>query len=232
MKKFNLFILFSLLIPSLCFGGWYYSKIETGGGGAGTVSYASTGSFTAVSDATNEATAPSNSSGDLLIACVSDDADQAVTGWDGFTQITSQTQSSHRLSVAYIVADGTTSYTFTKAGASSSVAFIFRLTKDQGTWTIADFDSAGASAAAVTCPDMTVGTDNSMALIIYGNDDDFDLDETPTGMTLIAEYDTLDPRLAAWYQSYDISGSPVTDKTCDTISGGDQTIIGVVVEAQ
>jgi len=32
MKKFNLFILFLSLIPSLCFGGWYYSKVESGGG--------------------------------------------------------------------------------------------------------------------------------------------------------------------------------------------------------
>jgi len=30
MKKFNLFILFLSLIPSLCFGGWYYSKVESG----------------------------------------------------------------------------------------------------------------------------------------------------------------------------------------------------------
>lgn len=233
--RISLFIILLIFLPVLCSAGWIINPYQDFGTGeppaAGTVSYGSVGTISHEETATSiTVTAPTNSTGDLLFAVVSGDVDQAVSGWDGFTQITEQSQSSHRLSVAQIVADGTTSYTFSVPAATELTAFIVRVTKNSGTWNIQDFDSAGATAGAVTCPDMTVDQDNSLVLLFFGNDDPYAILVSPTGMTPIAEYNAADPVAAAWYQTYDTG--TVTGKSANSTSGGDMTMIGIVIEAQ
>lgn len=208
------------------------ARIVAGGGGAGTVSYSSIGTVAHVEANTDVATtAPSNSSGDLLIAVVSDDTDQALTDFDGFTLITSQSQSSHRLSVGYIVADGTTAYTFV-SGSSEKTAVILRLTKDDGTWNIADYDSASASASEVDLPALTVDQDDSMVIVAYGNDDNFGTDTNPSddGMTVAVEYTAADPRMSVFYQAADTG--TFASVSVDPTAASDATLIGIVVEAE
>lgn len=212
-------------------GSSWVDITEGGGGGAGVVSFGAAGSVGTVAAGTAlSLTAPTNSSGDLLLAIVSDDTDQAISDFDGFTLITSQSQSSHRLSIGYLVADGSTAYSITLPASTDSSGVIIRLTKDTGTWNVADFESVGATAADPTLPDVTVSNDNSILIVAYGNDDDNATVTGPSGMTEAASYTAADPRLSAWYLAQDTG--TVSGVTVGVSEASDSTLIGVVVEAQ
>jgi hypothetical protein len=200
--------------------------------GAGTVTYDSIGTVAHVeADTSITVTPPEGSNGDYLILGCVDDKDQALTDLDGFTLLDSVTSSSSRLSVAYIVDAGAANYDIIATTDTELTCVIVRLTKNQGTFNIADYATTAVSgvASTATIPDNTVDQDGCIALTFMGNDDLVSQTE-PTGPgTSLVYYDTADPMLQVFQKS--VNTGTITGDEIDN-DYGDISIIQLVVEAE
>jgi len=99
MKKFNLFILCLTLIPSICFGGWYYSKVESGG----------------------DVTAPEFSSATINGTALVINFSEAVTRGTGYNDSDidlDMSTTGSNIGVTYVTGDGTSQWSMTAASAA------------------------------------------------------------------------------------------------------------------
>jgi hypothetical protein len=101
-----------------------------------------------------------------------------------------------------IVEEESGPYSFTVAGSSEISGSIIRLTKDSGTWNIQDVGTSAADLQ-ITIANVTATEDDSLLLFAVGNDDQQPFLTSGTDITILQEYDTLDPCLGVYYKLID-----------------------------
>lgn len=228
-------LLIALLFPSLLFAGQGMGPgpgfKAYSAGGAGVVSYVSSGTITRVAATTTiTPPIPSGSVGDALVVSCTTDLNQAITQAN-WTAITSITSSSSRSSMMWRIDDGTASYNFTVSSVDEITCVISRFAKTAGTWAIADSGSAAAGvASSINIPTITATHDDSMALVMVGNDDLQPITTAPSGMTEAALFDTDDPVLGVYYLARDTGDLSGLSATVGGTS--DLSTIAIILEAQ
>jgi len=254
MKKY-LWIL--LLLPSLCFGatgdlqtigGKVDTAITSIAGKAGTAIATICGknytdgdagctptiAYVAMAESETPGTSidkpTGTSDGHIMIAgCISDTAEaMTMSGWTGITTVDS---SSSRLTVAYKVASSEgASYQFTSATADDS-CFIATFSTTCGTWKIQDYDSSAATAQTIDTTAVTA-VNNSMLVVVFGDDDALNLGDMPENydMTRIMDLSTDTRGIVSWYQA--ASAGNYTKTIDNTGYSHDLSTISVILFAE
>ncbi len=176
------------------------------------------------------------SDGHIMIAgCISDTAEATtMTGWKGLNGTDTPTyidSSSSRLTVAYKVASSEgASYQFTSSTADDS-CFIATFSTTCGTWKIQDYDSSAATAQTIDTTAVTA-VNNSMLVVVFGDDDALNLGDMPENydMTRIMDLSTGTRGIVSWYQA--ASAGDYTKTIDNTGYSHDLSTISVILHAE